>query len=58
MITKTFDNLNIEVQQDQGEQNDEQNIGAKPAPKRTCYSPIKSTKELRTSQQEKGRNIR
>ena len=33
--TKTFDNLDIE---DQGEQN----IAEEPAPKRACYSPIKS----------------
>ena len=50
--TKTFDNLDIE---DQGEQNDEQNIAEEPAPKRACYSPIKSTKELTTAQQEKSR---
>ena len=38
--TKTFDNLDIEVQQNQGEQNYEQNFAGEPAPKRACYSPL------------------
>ena len=31
-------------------------VDAEPAPKRACHSLIKSTKEIRTSQQEKARN--
>lgn len=46
----------VEVQQDQGEQNNEPNIAAEPAPKRAFYSSTRSTKRLRTSQQEKARS--
>ena len=37
-------------------ENDKQNIAGESALKRAFYSPIKSTKELRTSQQKKARN--
>ena len=33
-----------------------EDVDAEPAPKRACYSLIKSTKEIRASQQEKARN--
>ena len=33
-----------------------EDVDAEPAPKRACYSLIKSTKEINTTQQEKARN--